>query len=113
MALIRAKTQNMMQKTKKLNRMNSGANFNRSSRLIGESMTKLFKDDHLYETELINNPNFQLQSLRDHSCLNAEKISVESDNDEADQAAFHNGQETHNETTHKQFKYASDESLYD
>ena len=30
------------------------------SRLIGDQITKLFKDDHLYETGLIDNPNFKL-----------------------------------------------------
>ena len=29
-------------------------------RFIGDQMTKLFKDDHLYETGLIDNPNFKL-----------------------------------------------------
>jgi hypothetical protein len=32
-------------------------------------MTKLFKDDHLYETGLIDNPNFKLQSLGDFSAM--------------------------------------------
>jgi len=32
-------------------------------------MTLLFKDEPLYENELINNPNFKLQSLRDFSGL--------------------------------------------
>ena len=31
-----------------------------SQRFIGDQMTELFKDDHLYETGLIDNPNFKL-----------------------------------------------------
>ena len=38
--------------------------------VIGDQMTKLFKDDHLYETGLIDDPNFKLQSLRDFSVMN-------------------------------------------
>jgi len=32
-------------------------------------MTQLYKDEMLYESELVKNPNFILQSLRDMSCL--------------------------------------------
>ena len=32
-------------------------------------MNDLYKDEMLYESELVKNPNFILQSLRDMSCL--------------------------------------------
>jgi len=34
---------------------------------IGQQMNLLFKDEPLYEKELMKNPNFKLQSLRDLS----------------------------------------------
>ena len=50
--------------------------FTKSSRLIGDEMSKLFKDDHLYEKELIGNPNFKLHSLRDFSALDIAKLAA-------------------------------------
>ena len=53
--------------------------FTKSSRLIGDEMSKLFKDDHLYEKELIGNPNFKLHSLRDFSALDIAKLAASQD----------------------------------
>ena len=75
---------------------------------IGQQMTLLFKDEPLYEKELINNPNFKLQSLRDFSGL--ELINQIG-------APAQDAEEQQNEKEEIQsaakFKYLSDESLYD
>jgi len=44
-------------------------------------MTKLFKDDHLYEQGLVDNPNFKLQSLRDFSAMDITKLAPSQQDD--------------------------------
>ena len=46
----------------------SGANL-LTAETIGDKMHQLYKDDYLYDKEVILNPNFKLQSLRDMSAF--------------------------------------------
>ncbi len=68
------KKTSILKKKRGLSRLNS-YHVNASSRLIGDQMTKLFKDDHLYEKGLIDNPNFKLLSLRDFSAMDINKLA--------------------------------------
>lgn len=78
-------------------------------------MTQLFKDDHLYETELIDNPNYKLQSLRDYSALNidmANEIAAQTKQDEENSQKLIDSDEEE-AVNHAKVRYQSDESLYD
>ena len=68
---------------KPLRKMQSTVNATHT-RLIGDQITKLFKDDHLYETGLIDDPNFKLQSLRDFSHMDIAQLAASQDEGEHD-----------------------------
>ena len=78
-------------------------------------MTQLFKDDHLYETELIDNPNYKLQSLRDYSALDNnitnELAAQNKEDDENSQKIVDSDEEE--AVNNARVRYQSDESLYD
>ena len=48
---------------------------NRNNNKMSSTCHKLFKDDHLYEKGLIDNPNFKLLSLRDFSAMDINKLA--------------------------------------
>ena len=77
---------------------------------IGDQMTKLFKDDHVYETGLIDNPNFKLLSLRDFSAIDMTKMGGSSQGDDNDERV---ATEEEAGPDKAKIKYLSDESLYD
>ena len=50
-------------------------------------MTKLYKDERLYESELVKNPNFILQSLRDMSAHDLNLINQIEEYDKVNQSS--------------------------
>ena len=84
---------------------------------IGDQMTKLFKDDHLYDSSLLKDPNYKLQSLRDLHCYNGMGVEAHVNNQQADMGEEHLGHfSDSNQVSTKgvaKTRYLSDESLYD
>jgi len=77
---------------------------------IGDQMTQLFKDDHVYETGLIDDPNFKLLSLRDFSAIDMTKMGSNSQAQDDNEECV---SESENGPEKSKIKYLSDESLYD
>ena len=93
----------------KLNKQRTMIIHRDESRLIGDQMTELFKDDHLYETGLIDNPNYKLHSLRDFSALNFQTLANEMPPEEEEEKEEQNKYSDN----YGVFKATRRDSLYD